>query len=193
LLSFRRNIARQQHRFARRALRELLDARHNLQTPKAREERMSILVVDDTEEVRDIFEAVLAEGGYEDVITADSAEAAFALLALDAPLAPKPMPLDLVFLDVVMPGIDGLRALAEIRRDSRYADVPIIMTTSVDDLASVDKAFANGATGYLTKPLKVVDLMACVRANMRLKADLDRRNALERELMQHVPFRFVAN
>jgi CheY-like chemotaxis protein len=154
---------------------------------------MSILVVDDTEEVREIFEAVLAEGGYHDVMTADCAAAAFSLLALEAPLAPKPMPLDLVFLDVVMPGIDGIKACAQIRRDARYADVPIIMTTSLDNLESVDKAFANGATGYLTKPLKMVDLMACVRSNMRLKADIDRRNALERELMQHVPFHFVTS
>lgn len=154
---------------------------------------MSILVVDDTEEVRDIFEAVLAEGGYPNIMTADSAQAAFSLLALDAPLAPKPMPLDLVFLDVIMPGMDGIKALAEIRRDSRYTDIPIIMTTSLDNMESVDKAFANGATGYLTKPLKVVDLMACVRSNMQLKADMDRRNAIERELMQHVPFRFAAS
>jgi CheY-like chemotaxis protein len=154
---------------------------------------MSILVVDDTEEVRDIFEAVLAEGGYTNVMTADSAAAAFSLLALDAPLAPMPMPLDLVFLDVVMPGMDGIKACVEIRRDSRYADIPIVMTTSLDNMESVDKAFQNGATGYLTKPLKVVDLMACVRSNMRIKADIDRRNALERELMQHVPFRFAAS
>jgi sigma-B regulation protein RsbU (phosphoserine phosphatase) len=151
---------------------------------------MSILVVDDSEEVRDIFEAVLAEGGYQGVMTADSAAAAFALLALDAPL--KAVPLDLVFLDVVMPGMDGIEACARIRRDPRYADVPIVMTTSLDTIESVDKAFANGATDYITKPLKVVDLMACVRSNMMLKADIDRRNALERELMQHVPFRFAS-
>jgi CheY-like chemotaxis protein len=152
---------------------------------------MSILVVDDSEEVREIFEMVLAEGGYGEVMTADSADAAFGLLALDAPLAPQPMPLDLIFLDIVMPGMNGIEACAKIRSDSRYAEVPIVMTTSLDTIESVDKAFANGATDYVTKPLKVVDLMACVRSNMRLKADIDRRNAVERELMQHVPFRFV--
>ena len=152
---------------------------------------MCILVVDDTEEVREIFELVLAESGYSNVKTADCAAAAFALLGLEAPGGPKPLPLDLIFLDVVMPGMDGIEACARIRRDPRYADVPIVMTTSLDSIDSVDKAFANGATDYLTKPLKVVDLMACVRSNLRLKADIERRNALERELMQHVPFRFV--
>lgn len=153
---------------------------------------MSILVVDDSEDVREIFELVLAEGGYADIRTADSAAAAFVLLGLDAPTAPKPAPIDLIFLDVVMPGIDGIEACDRIRNDPRYADVPIVMTTSLDTIDSVDKAFKAGATDYITKPLKVVDLMACVRSNMLLKADIDRRNALERELMQHVPFRFIS-
>lgn len=153
---------------------------------------MSILVVDDSEDVREIFELVLAEGGYAGIKTANSASAAFALLGLDTPAAPVPLPIELIFLDVVMPGIDGIAACARIRKDPRYADVPIIMTTSLDTIDSVDKAFKSGATGYITKPLKVVDLMACVRSNMLLKADIDRRNALERELMQHVPFRFVS-
>ena len=149
---------------------------------------MAILVVDDTEEVRDIFEAVLIEGGYPDVMMADCANAAFSLLALDAPQ--KTVPVDVVFLDVVMPGMDGIEACARIRSDPRYAEVPIVMTTALDTLESVDKAFEHGATDYITKPLKVVDLMACVRSNMRLKADIDRRNAIERELMQHKPFCF---
>jgi CheY-like chemotaxis protein len=150
---------------------------------------MAILVVDDSDEVRDIFEAVLAEAGHGEVLTADCAAAAFALIALDEP--GRAVPLDLVFLDVVMPGLDGIEACARIRRDKRYADVPVVMTTSLDTLESVDRAFEHGATDYLTKPLKVVDLMACLRSNLQLKADIDRRNALERELRQHVPFRFA--
>jgi phosphoserine phosphatase RsbU/P len=150
---------------------------------------MAILVVDDTEEVRDIFEAVLTEGGYPDIMMADSAAAAFALLALDAPH--KTVPVDVVFLDVVMPGMNGIEACARIRRDPRYAEVPIVMSTSIDTLEGVDKAFEHGATDYLTKPLKIVDLLACVRSNMRLKADIDRRNAIERELLQHKPFSFA--
>jgi len=149
---------------------------------------MAILVVDDSEDVRDIFEAVLMEGGYPDILMADSAAAAFRLLAFEAPH--KTVPVDVIFLDVVMPGIDGIEACARIRRDPRYAEVPIVMSTSVDTMEGVDKAFEHGATDYLTKPLKVVDLMACVRSNMRLKADIDRRNAIERELLRHAPFRF---
>jgi sigma-B regulation protein RsbU (phosphoserine phosphatase) len=151
---------------------------------------MSILVVDDTEDFRDIFEGVLAEGGYQDVIVLDSAAAVFSILGIGSPDLPSPTSVDLLFLDVVMPGMNGIEACARIRRDPRYADVPIVITTALDDIESVDKAFKCGATDYLTKPLKVIDLLACVRAKFALNADRVRRNAVEHSLMQHMPFNF---
>jgi phosphoserine phosphatase RsbU/P len=151
---------------------------------------MSILVVDDNEEGRDVFEAVLADGGYQDVVVVDSAAAAFSYLGLGAPHGGRPAPVNLVLLDVVMPDMDGINACARIRSDPRYADVPIIMTTSLDDLETVDSAFKCGATSYLAKPIKVVDLLACVRSAFGLKAEFERRNLVELELMQHLPFRF---
>ena len=146
---------------------------------------MAILVVDDAEEIREIFAVVLAEGGYRDVIALDSALAAFSFLAFA-----KAPSIELMFLDIVMPGIDGIQACARVRSDSRYADVPIVMTTSIEDIASMDRAFQYGATDFLTKPLKAIDILACVRSKTRLKADLEQRSARERELMQHVPFQF---
>ena len=151
---------------------------------------MSILIVDDSEEVREIFEAVLVDGGYHDLTTLGSAAAALSFLGVDAPLVPQRNQVDVVFLDVIMPEMNGIEACAQIRRDPRYVDIPIVMTTSLDDIESIEKAFQSGATDYLTKPLKVVDLLACVRSKIKLKADLDRRNALERELMKHLPFCF---
>ena len=150
---------------------------------------MSILVVDDTEDCRAAFKVVLAHGGYREVTALESAVAAFSYLKLDDPLA-SALPLKLVFLDVVMPGIDGIQACKRIRRDPRYVDLPIVVTTALDDSQTVDNAFSYGATDYLTKPLKAVDLLACVRAKLALKAELDRRNARERELLQYVPFKF---
>src|SRR3984893_5580958 len=107
---------------------------------------MGILVVDDTEEVREIFEVVLAGGGHQNVITVDSAAAAFSLLALATPLAPDPPPVDVILLDIIMPDMDGIQACACIRRDPRYAEVPIVMAKAISDLEGVDKAFQCGAT-----------------------------------------------
>jgi phosphoserine phosphatase RsbU/P len=151
---------------------------------------MSILVVDDSEDGREIFGAVLAQGGYRDVTALDSAAAAFSYLALDTPSAAA-ADVKLIFLDVAMPDIDGFQACARIRSDSRYVDAPIVMTTALDDIQSVDQAFKCGATDYLTKPLKAVDLLACTRAKLKLRDDIERRNARERNLMQHEPFRFA--
>ena len=151
---------------------------------------MSILVVDDNETVRELFEVALEGGGHRDVITVDSAAAAFSFLKLDSPLTTSSPPIDLVLLDIVMPDVDGIQACTRIRRDPRYADVPIVMTTSLDDMQSVDNAFKCGSTDYLTKPLKVVDLLARVRSTLILKAECERRNAREHDLMQFVPFNF---
>lgn len=152
---------------------------------------MSILVVDDSEEGREIFEAVLMDAGYGDIVTADSARAAFSLLALESPsLVPVQGPVELVLLDVVMPDMDGFKACQRIRSDARYTKLPIVMTTSLDDLESVRAAFNSGATDYLTKPLKRVDLVACVLSSLRTKRELEQHDALEGELRQHAPFHF---
>ena len=151
---------------------------------------MSILVVDDNEDGRELFQAALADGGYPDVVVVGSAAAAFSYLGLGAPQGAKLAQVNLVLLDIVMPDMDGIEACARIRRDPRYADIPIVMTTSLDDMESVDSAFKCGATSYLTKPIKVVDLLACVRSTFGLKAEFERRNELELELMRPLPFRF---
>jgi sigma-B regulation protein RsbU (phosphoserine phosphatase) len=151
---------------------------------------MSTLVIDDSEDGREIFSAVLAGGGYREVVVLDSAAAAFSYLALGTPCAAA-ADVNLIFLDVAMPDIDGFQACTLIRCDPRYVDSPIVMITALDDLQSVEHAFECGATDYLTKPLKAVDLLACARAKLNLHAEIERRNARECNLMQYEPFRFA--
>jgi phosphoserine phosphatase RsbU/P len=146
---------------------------------------MRILVVDDSEDSRDIIEAALASGGYNDVGTAASGREAFKFLDIggnghDAPAA------DVVLLDVMMPEIDGIETCARIRHDPRYVDTPIVMVTSLDDIDSLSNAFLAGANDYINKPLNRIELIARVRAALKLKAELDRRQARERELLQFV-------
>jgi phosphoserine phosphatase RsbU/P len=141
-----------------------------------------ILVVDDSEDSRDLAEAALLSAGYTDVITADSAWAALKILDVGG-TADQPLPVDLVLLDIVMPEMDGIEACARIRNDPRYSDFPVIMVTSLDDMDNLANAFVAGATDYVTKPLNRVELVARVRAALKLKAELDRRQARERELL----------
>ena len=96
-----------------------------------------------------------------------------------------------MLLDVVMPDMDGFKACQRIRSDARYAKLPIVMTTALDDLESVRTAFNSGATDYLTKPLKRIDLVACVSVIAADQAvSMERHDAIEGQLLQHAPFQF---
>jgi PleD family two-component response regulator len=143
---------------------------------------MRILVVDDLEDSRELTEAALLSAGYNDVQTAESAWEAFKKLDLGRGFEESPT-FDLVLLDIVMPEIDGIEACARIRSDVNYADTPIIMVTSLADMDSLANAFVAGATDYITKPVNRVELVARVRAGLKLKAELERRQMRERELL----------
>src|SRR5580704_17532604 len=143
---------------------------------------MRILVVDDSEDARDLAEGTLLSGGYDDVVTAASGWEAFKVLDIGRNTDDPPV-VDIVLLDVVMPEMDGVEVCARIRNDQRYADLPIIMVTSVDDMDTLSNAFVAGANDYVTKPVNRTELIARVRASLRLKAELDRRQERERELL----------
>ncbi|MGB6535331.1 MAG: response regulator, partial [Xanthobacteraceae bacterium] len=142
---------------------------------------MRILLVDDAEDSRDLTEAALLSAGYDDIVTAASGWEA--LKILDVGSMTEPASFDLMLLDIVMPEMDGVEACARVRNDARYADLPIIMVTALDDMDSLANAFVAGATDYITKPVNRVELVARVRAALRLKQELDRRQARERELL----------
>ena len=146
---------------------------------------MRILVVDDAEDSRDIIEAALLSGGYNEIATAASGWEAIKFLDIGREGNGAPAT-DIVLLDIMMPEIDGIETCARIRNDQRYLDTPIIMVTSLDDMDSLSNAFLAGANDYVTKPLNRIELIARVRAALKLKAELERRQARERELLQFV-------
>src|ERR1700676_2118231 len=143
---------------------------------------MRILVVDDSEDARDLAEGTLLSGGYDDVVTAASGWEAIKMLDIGRDTDERPS-VDIVLLDVVMPEMDGVETCARIRNDPRYVDIPIIMLTSLDAVGTLSNAFGAGANDYVTKPVNRVELIARVRAALRLKSELDRRQARERELL----------
>src|SRR3954447_19899644 len=98
---------------------------------------MRILVVDDSEDWRDLTEAALMAAGYEQVTTAESATEAFNVLGVGPRPGNGAAAVDLIVLDLVMPEIDGIEACARIRGDARYIDVPVIMVTAASDMDSL--------------------------------------------------------
>jgi len=144
---------------------------------------MRILIVDDSEDSCDLTEAALLSAGYTNIAIAHSAWEAFKLLDIGGGAVEEAPQVDIVLLDIVMPEVDGIEACARIRNDARYADIPIIMVTSLDDMESLANAFVAGASDYITKPINRVELLARVRAALKLKTELERRQARERELL----------
>jgi len=139
-------------------------------------------VIDDSEDSRDLTEGALLSAGYTDIVTAGSGWEALKILDVGR-VSQEKSTVDVALLDIVMPEMDGVEACARIRNDPRYADLPIIMVTSLHDMNSLANAFVAGATDYVTKPVNRVELVARVRAALRLKQELDRRQAREHELL----------
>src|SRR4051794_20295750 len=125
---------------------------------------MRILLVDDSDDSREVVRAALGSAGYPDVVSVVSGRDAVKFLELGR-ASPDARPLaDVVLLDVVMPELDGISVCARIRNDPCYRDTPIIMVTSLDDTESLADAFVAGASDYVTKPVNPVELHARVRA-----------------------------
>jgi DNA-binding response OmpR family regulator len=104
-----------------------------------------ILVVDDLEANRDALGRRLARRGYQVELAADG-QAALERIAADPPV-------DLVLLDVMMPGISGYEVLEAVRHTKSLVELPIIMATAKDESEDIVKAMELGANDYVTKPL----------------------------------------
>jgi class 3 adenylate cyclase len=85
---------------------------------------------------------------------------------------------DLLLLDVLMPELDGYQVLAELKLDPHLRDVPVIMTSSLDELDSVVKCVEMGAEDYLTKPINPVLLNARITASLEKKRLRDQQREL---------------
>lgn len=115
---------------------------------------MKILAVDDDVLILELLPTILAKAGFADVSLARSGETALELIETAAPA------FDCLMLDIQMPGMDGIELCARIRQMPAHRKTPIIMLTSMTDRDSIDRAFAAGATDYVTKPLDTLELRA---------------------------------
>lgn len=118
-----------------------------------------ILVVDDDIALAEMIGIVLQAEGFEVVDCADGAQ------ALDVFHQVTP---DLVLLDLMLPGMDGIEICRLIRRES---DVPVVMLTARSDTADVVAGLEAGADDYVPKPFKPKELVARVRARLRGRED----------------------
>ena len=143
---------------------------------------MPILIVDDSANSRLVLKDLLKAAGFQDIVLAGSAVEAFQILGVANGVAVDPTEFDLVLLDVLMPDIDGIGACRRIRATEALKDLPIVMVTGQEEGASLEQAFAAGATDYITKPVNKVQLRARVAAALDLKREIDSRKFAYKEL-----------
>src|ERR1700688_2702209 len=109
---------------------------------------MGILIVEDSPDMAFSLKALLEAEGFQDVYTAHSARQAFRLLGLEDG-GPTPPRIDVLLMDVRMPGISGIEACRHIKAQKHLADIPILMVTGAVEEADLEVAFAAGATDYI--------------------------------------------
>ncbi|MNE39726.1 Heme response regulator HssR [compost metagenome] len=117
---------------------------------------ISILVVEDDKHVRRLLEAVLKREGY-DVFTAEDGHKALDVLDIQH--------IDLIILDIMMPGMDGYEFAAEVR--AANSQIPILMATAKHLPEDKKKGFRLGTDDYMTKPVDTEEMLLRIQALLR--------------------------
>lgn len=110
----------------------------------------SILIVDDDRVSRTLYTRILQHAGfsvYEATDGADGLEKARSIIP------------DLMILDIVLPKVDGLTVCQTLRAEARFAKLPIFVVSGRADKKTVESGLASGATQYLTKPIRRLELL----------------------------------
>jgi len=137
---------------------------------------MKILAVDDDEFILELLEAAMASAGYPDMTTASSGAEALNIVANTTE------PFDCFLFDIQMPEMDGIELCTHIRQIETYRKTPILMITAMSEREYVDRAFAAGATDYVTKPFDVLELGTRVAMAERLVNEINKARKREQTL-----------
>ncbi len=100
--------------------------------------------------------------------------------AIDFLRLPDRSRVDLILMDIMMPDINGIEAVRIIKKYESLCDIPIVMVSAQDDEEKIQEAFNAGATDYISKPIKKLELHARVRSVLKLKKEMDRAKLMKR-------------
>lgn len=132
-----------------------------------------VLIVDDLPRNLQVLALLLSKAGYRVSMAMDGVQA-LEMVRVEAP--------DLVLLDVMMSGMDGLEVCRVLKADSRLREIPVIFLTAKAELEDLQEGFRLGAVDYVTKPFRGGELLARVATHVSLKLALERERDLRRSL-----------
>jgi CheY-like chemotaxis protein len=112
--------------------------------------KKKILVVDDDPVSLELMEAILLPNGYSVVTASDGRQ------GLEKAVSQQP---DIILLDIMMPGMDGYSTLTKIKETRAVSNIPVIMLTAVGFELNKELATRLGASGYITKPVDLQELL----------------------------------
>ncbi len=131
-----------------------------------------LLIIDDEPGIRDLYDSLFSEEGYQVSFATSGAE------GLEKAVQGTP---DLILLDVMMPGMDGFEVCRRLRADSKTAEIPIIMVTALNDRKSRIRGIDSGADDFINKPFDIDEMATRVKTIVRL-------NRYRRLLMERAKF-----
>lgn len=121
-------------------------------SPESR--KLRVLVVDDSATIRRSAETMLSKEGFE-VFTAENGFEALSEITRHHP--------DLIFVDIMMPRLDGYQTCAIIKNNAEFRETPVVMLTSKDGLFDMARGRVVGSDQYLTKPFTRDELLGAVK------------------------------
>lgn len=124
----------------------------------AKLKNLKIMVIDDSKTIRRTAETLLQREGY-DVVTAVDGFEALAKIADTHP--------DIIFVDIMMPRLDGYQTCALIKNSQNYQNIPVVMLSSKDGLFDQAKGRVVGSDQYLTKPFSKDELLSAIRTHVK--------------------------
>ncbi len=118
---------------------------------------LKVMVIDDSNTIRRTAETLLKKAGC-DVLTADNGFEALPVISAHHP--------DILFIDIMMPRLDGYQTCALVKNNPKFRNIPVVMLSSKDGLFDRAKGRVVGAEQYLTKPFTRDDLLGAIRKHL---------------------------
>ncbi len=118
---------------------------------------LKVMVIDDSKTIRRTAETLLTKAGC-DVLTAENGFEALPIISAQHP--------DILFIDIMMPRLDGYQTCSLIKNNAKFQHTPVIMLSSKDGLFDRAKGRVVGAEQYLTKPFTREDLLGAIRTHL---------------------------